>query len=160
MRRQRKPRASRGRVQSAARNQPSMTSVNSTPLQIEELVKRFGSVTAVDGISLEVKPCEFFGLLGPNGAGKSTLIRSIVGRVRPNSGRIHIFGDTTESPAARAALGWVPQELAIYPRLTSRENLDSFGRYHGLHGDGLQQAIKRCLEWAALADRGAEVVNH
>lgn len=135
-------------------------SFSSTPLRIEELVKRFGSPTAVDGISLEVKPGECFGLLGPNGAGKSTLIRSIVGRVHPNSGRILIFGETAESEAARAALGWVPQELAVYPRLTSRENLASFGRYHGLNADALQQAITWCLEWAALSDRGDEVVNH
>jgi ABC-2 type transport system ATP-binding protein len=137
-----------------------MSSFNSTPLRIEELVKRFGSVTAVDGLSLEVKPGECFGLLGPNGAGKSTLIRSIVGRVRPNSGRILIFGETAESAGARAALGWVPQELAVYPRLTSRENLASFGRYHGLNGHELQKAITWCLEWAALTDRKDEVVNH
>ncbi len=137
-----------------------MTSSNSTPLRIDELVKRFGSVTAVDGISLDVKPSECFGLLGPNGAGKSTLIRSIVGRVRPDSGRILIFGETAESAVARTSLGWVPQELAIYPRLTSRENLDSFGRYHGLSGDELQQAITWCLEWAALAERDNEVVSH
>jgi len=136
-----------------------MSQSNSIPLRIEELVKRFGSVTAVDGISLEVKPGECFGLLGPNGAGKSTLIRSIVGRVRPNSGRILIFGETAESAAARAALGWVPQELAVYPRLTSRENLTSFGRYHGLNGNQLEQAITWCLEWASLADRKDEVVN-
>ncbi len=136
-----------------------MSPSNSTSLLIEELVKRFGSVTAVDGVSLEVKPGECFGLLGPNGAGKSTLIRSIVGRVRPNSGRILIFGETAESEAARAALGWVPQELAVYPRLSSRENLTSFGRYHGLAGTQLQQAIAWCLEWAALADRGDVVVN-
>jgi ABC-2 type transport system ATP-binding protein len=137
-----------------------MRSLDSTPLRIEKLVKRFGSVTAVDGISLDVNPGECFGLLGPNGAGKSTLIRSIVGRVRPDSGRILIFGDSAESAAARAALGWIPQELAVYPRLTSRENLASFGRYHGLNGDQLQQAIIWCLEWAALADRADEVVNH
>jgi linearmycin/streptolysin S transport system ATP-binding protein len=134
--------------------------VNSMPLSIEELVKRFGSLTAVDGVTLDVNPGECFGLLGPNGAGKSTLIRSIVGRVRPDSGRILIFGDSAESAAARAALGWVPQELAIYPRLTSRENLVAFGRYHGLNGDQLQQAIAWCLEWAALADRANEVVSH
>jgi ABC-2 type transport system ATP-binding protein len=99
-------------------------------------------------------------MLGPNGAGKSTLIRSIVGRVRADAGRILIFGETAESPAARAALGWVPQELAVYPRLTSRENLDAFGRYHGLNGNQLQQAVSWCLEWAALADRADEVVNH
>ena len=137
-----------------------MTSSDFTPLRIEALVKRFGTVTAVDGISLDVKPRECLGLLGPNGAGKSTLIRSIVGRVRPDSGRILIFGETAESAAARASLGWVPQELAIYPRLTSRENLDAFGRYHGLSGDELKQAISWCLEWAALADRDNDVVTH
>ena len=137
-----------------------MSSFNSTPLCIEELAKCFGGVTAVDGISLEVRPGECFGLLGPNGAGKSTLIRSIVGRVRPNSGRILVFGEAADSQAARAALGWVPQELAVYPRLTSRENLSSFGHYHGLSGDRLKQAITWCLEWAALADRSDEVVNH
>lgn len=137
-----------------------MSPSNFTPLRVEELVKRFGGVAAVDGISLEVKPGECLGLLGPNGAGKSTLIRSIVGRVRPDSGRILIFGETAESAAARAALGWVPQELAVYPRLTSRENLAAFGRYHGLSANQLQQAIAWCLEWAALSDRANEVVNH
>jgi ABC-2 type transport system ATP-binding protein len=136
-----------------------MSAFTTIPLHVEALVKRFGSVTAVDGISLEVRPGECFGLLGPNGAGKSTLIRSIVGRVRPDSGRILIFGETAESKAARAALGWVPQELAIYPRLTSRENLVSFGRYHGMSGDELQKAITWCLDWAALADRSSEVVG-
>ena len=76
--------------------------MDGTPLRIEELVKRFGNVAAVDGVSLKVKPGEYFGLLGPNGAGKSTLIRSIVGRVRPSPGRILIFGETAESAAARA----------------------------------------------------------
>jgi len=76
--------------------------MDGTPLRIEELVKRFGNVAAVDGVSLKVKPGECFGLLGPNGAGKSTLIRSIVGRVRPSPGRILIFGETAESAAARA----------------------------------------------------------
>jgi len=140
--------------------QRSMSTFHSRPLHIEELVKRFAGVTALDGVSLEVKPGECFGLLGPNGAGKSTLIRSIVGRVRPNSGRVLIFGERAESPAARASLGWVPQELAIYPRLTSRENLVSFGRYHGLKGEDLQRAVAWCLKWAALADRDSEVVHH
>ena len=102
------------------------------PLQIQALVKRFGQVTAVDGITLELRNGECLGLLGPNGAGKSTLIRSIVGRVVPDAGRVSVFGSTANSPAARAALGWVPQELALYPRLTCKENLEAFGRYHGL----------------------------
>ncbi len=137
-----------------------MSTTNHTPLRIENLVKRFGSLTAVNDISLEIAPGECLGLLGPNGAGKSTLIRSIVGRVRPDSGRILIFGETAESEAARAALGWVPQELAVYPRLTSRENLTSFGHYHGLGGDRLKKAISWCLQWAALEDRENELVTH
>jgi ABC-2 type transport system ATP-binding protein len=123
------------------------------PLQIDSLVKRFGELTAVDGISLEVRDRECLGLLGPNGAGKSTTIRSIVGRVHPNQGTVRIFGHAAETAAARAAIGWVPQELALYPMLTCRENLDSFGRYQGLSGKGLTDAITWCLEWAALADK-------
>jgi len=133
---------------------------SSLPLQIETLVKRFGHVTAVDGITLELRSRECLGLLGPNGAGKSTLIRSIVGRVVPDAGRVAVFGSPANSAAARAALGWVPQELALYPRLTSKENLESFGRYHGLGGTGLQQAVAWCLDWASLQDRAGELAKN
>jgi ABC-2 type transport system ATP-binding protein len=95
------------------------------------VVKRFGDLTAVDGVSLDVRERACLGLLGPNGAGKSTLIRSIAGRVLPDSGSVRVFGQLAGSAAARAELGWVPQELALYPLLTCRENLDAFGRYQG-----------------------------
>ncbi|PYT77626.1 MAG: export ABC transporter ATP-binding protein [Acidobacteria bacterium] len=124
------------------------------------LVKRFGQTTAVDGITLELRQAECLGLLGPNGAGKSTLIRSIVGRVIPDAGAISIFGARAGSPAARSALGWIPQELALYPRLTCRENLRSFGRYHGLRGAALEEAVARCLGWATLNDRAGELVRN
>jgi ABC-2 type transport system ATP-binding protein len=130
------------------------------PLRIDALVKRFGQVTAVDGITLELHRGECLGLLGPNGAGKSTLIRSIVGRVIPDAGGISIFGARADSLAARSALGWIPQELALYPRLTCRENLRSFGRYHGLRGAALEQAVTRCLGWATLNDRAGELVKN
>jgi ABC-2 type transport system ATP-binding protein len=130
------------------------------PLQIEALVKRFGQVTAVDGITLELRNGECLGLLGPNGAGKSTLIRSIVGRVVPDAGRVAVFGSPANSAAARAALGWVPQELALYPRLTCKENLESFGRYHGLAGSALQQAVAWCLDWSSLQDRAGELAKN
>ena len=130
------------------------------PLRITALVKRFGEVTAVDGISLDVRRGECVGLLGPNGAGKSTLIRSIVGRVIPDTGTISVFGAAADSTAARNGLGWVPQELALYPRLTCRENLEAFGRYHGLDGSSLGQAVQRCLEWATLTDRSGELVKN
>ena len=127
------------------------------PLEIDSLVRRFGQVTAVDGISLELRAGECFGLLGPNGAGKSTLIRCIVGRAIPDAGRVSVFGSQAGSVDARAALGWIPQELALYPRLTCKENLAAFGRYHGLSGDKLRESVAWCLDWAALADRAGDL---
>ena len=138
----------------------SATHNSSLPLRIDALVKRFGQVTAVDGITLELRSGECLGLLGPNGAGKSTLIRSIVGRVIPDAGTISVFDAPADSTAARNALGWIPQELALYPRLTCRENLRSFGRYHGLSGAPLARAVERCLGWATLTDRSSELVKN
>ena len=123
------------------------------PLRIEALVKSFEQLKAVDGITLEVHSGECLGLLGPNGAGKSTLIRSIVGRVIADSGKVLVFGAAADSVGARSALGWVPQELALYPRLTCEENLEAFGQYHGLRRAALTDAVAWCLEWAGLADR-------
>jgi ABC-2 type transport system ATP-binding protein len=130
------------------------------PLEITALVKRFGPVTALDGVSLELRSSECLGLLGPNGAGKSTLIRSIVGRVIPSSGEVAVFGTPAGSAAARKVLGWVPQELALYPRLTCKENLAAFGRYHGLAGSKLSESVGWCLEWAALADRAGDLAKN
>jgi ABC-2 type transport system ATP-binding protein len=131
----------------------------SLPLRIEGLIKRFGELTAVDGISLDLNRGECIGLLGPNGAGKSTLIRSIVGRVIPDAGKVTVFGEPADSAAARMTLGWVPQDLALYPRLTCRENLESFGLYHGLRSQTLKTAVAWCLDWAALKDRAGERVK-
>jgi len=130
------------------------------PLEVERLVKHFGETVALDDVSLTVRAGECVGLLGPNGAGKSTLIRSIVGRVIPNSGRVAVFGQAAGSTQARMALGWVPQELAIYPRISCKENLGSFGRYYGLSGQKLTEAIAWCLHWAALEDRQGELARN
>jgi len=132
----------------------------SLPLRIDGLVKHFGQVTAVDGITLELRSGECLGLLGPNGAGKTTLIRSIVGRVIPDAGTVSVFGAPANSKAARKVLGWIPQELALYPRLTCRENLQAFGRYQGGNGAALAEAIERCLGWATLTDRSAELAGN
>jgi ABC-2 type transport system ATP-binding protein len=129
------------------------------PLQLDGLVKRFGALTAVDGVSLALRPGECLGLLGPNGAGKSTLIRCVAGRLRPDQGTVTVAGAPAGSGAARRALGWVPQELALYPRLSARENLEAFGRYHGLRGAALEAAVARCLGWASLADRAGDRVG-
>jgi ABC-2 type transport system ATP-binding protein len=133
--------------------------ISQVPLAVDSVVKRFGGLTAVAGVSLRVQARTCLGLLGPNGAGKSTLIRSIVGRIRPDSGSIQVFGEVADSPAARAELGWVPQELALYPRLTCRENLEAFGSYQGLRGEALRTAIQWCLDWAALTERADATVK-
>jgi len=137
----------------------SSSGARPVPLRVDSLVKRFGDVTALAGVSLTVHERACFGLLGPNGAGKTTLIRSIVGRVRPDSGDIQVFGQSINTRATGAALGWVPQDLALYWLLTCRENLEAFGRYQGLRGKALRDAIGWCLEWAGLADRADTTVK-
>jgi len=131
------------------------------PLQIESVVKTFASRRALDGVSLDLRPSEVLGLLGPNGAGKSTLVRTIMGRVQPDTGSVTIFGKAAPAgdTEARAEVGVVPQEIALYPNLSSHENLTVFGRYLGLRGKSLDEAITRSLDWAALSDRKTEPVK-
>jgi ABC-2 type transport system ATP-binding protein len=136
-----------------------MTEPDGLALQVSGVSKAFGKTTALSNVSLDVRAGACFGLLGPNGAGKSTLIRSIVGRVRPDAGTISLFGEPAGSPKTRASLGWAPQELALYPRLTCLENLQAFGRYQGLRGKPLKDAIEWCLDWATLSDRAKSVVS-
>ena len=143
---------------SAALSGPAVATAQ--PLEVENFVKSFGTTAAVKGVSLRLQPGECLGLLGPNGAGKSTLIRGIVGRVLPKEGRIRIFGADAGSFRARQTLGWVPQDLAIYPRLTCRENLVAFGKYQGLRGQDLGEQVAWCLDWAALTDRAHEPARH
>jgi ABC-2 type transport system ATP-binding protein len=136
-----------------------MTNPDEIALQVAGVSKAFGKTTALSNVSLDVRPGTCFGLLGPNGAGKSTLIRSIVGRVRPDAGTIRLFGEPASSQKARASLGWAPQDLALYPRLSCLENLQAFGRYQGLRGKALEEAIHWCLDWAGLSDRAGGVVS-
>jgi len=125
-------------------------------LVARDLAKSFGGRRALDGVTLDVAPGEIFGLLGPNGAGKTTFVRSVVGRVRPDAGTLAIFGKSPGEPGASALRGWVPQEIALYPLLSARENLWSFGRYQGLTSQELPAAADRSLAWAALAERADE----
>jgi ABC-2 type transport system ATP-binding protein len=131
------------------------------PIEIDSVVKTFAGRRALDGVSLFLDQGEVLGLLGPNGAGKSTLVRTIMGRVRPDSGEVRIFGKPARAgdSAARTEVGVVPQEIALYPNLSSYENLSIFGRYLGLRGAALDEAIARGLEWSALSDRAGEPVK-
>ena len=128
------------------------------PLEITNVVKSFDGRRALDGVSIDLHEREVLGLLGPNGAGKSTLVRTIMGRVAPESGQVTIFGRFAPpgDSVSREQVGMVPQEIALYPLLTARENLLVFGRYQGLGGAALDGAIDQSLEWSALSDRAGE----
>ena len=126
------------------------------PLEVRNLSKSFGERRALDGVSLDLAPGEILGLLGPNGAGKTTLVRSVAGRAQPEGGTLRILGFEPADDRARAVRGWVTQEIALYPLLSPRENLWTFGRYQGMSGDGLLAGIRASLDWIGLADRADE----
>jgi ABC-2 type transport system ATP-binding protein len=128
-------------------------------LAISNARKTFGSVTALDGASLELREGELLALLGPNGAGKTTLIRAIAGRVRLDGGEIRLFQRVLDGRRTPPELGIVPQEIAVYPLLTARENLDAFGRLHALSGAELRHQIDWALDTTGLADRASEPVQ-
>ncbi|MEQ1832304.1 MAG: ABC transporter ATP-binding protein [Candidatus Eisenbacteria bacterium] len=128
-------------------------------LQIREARKSFGSTCALAGLSLALDGGEMLGLLGPNGAGKTTLIRAIAGRVRLDGGSVALFGQVLATGQRRPALGVVPQENALYPLLTARENLEAFGRMNGLTGKRLRERASWALEWTGLAERAKSPVR-
>jgi linearmycin/streptolysin S transport system ATP-binding protein len=125
-------------------------------LEVRDARKRFGHALALDGIDLRVNRGEWVGLLGPNGAGKTTLVRAIAGRVRLDAGRITLAGDPSSGRQGGRRCGLVPQENALYPFLTARENLEVFGRLYGLGGRTLRERLAWALVWTGLADRAAE----
>jgi ABC-2 type transport system ATP-binding protein len=130
-----------------------------TPLTVASVRKAFGSVVALDGASFDLAEGELLALLGPNGAGKTTLIRAIAGRVRLDGGDIRVFGQRVLAGASSPALGIVPQEVALYPLLTARENLHAFGRFYGLSGAVLRGRIDWTLRCVGLTDRADEPVK-
>ncbi len=127
-----------------------------TTLRVRDARKRFADVTALDGVSLELGRGELLALLGPNGAGKTTLVRAIAGRVRLDGGTVELLGEPMRAGAPRTALGVVPQEIAVYPLLTARENLQVFGRLHGVDRAALDDAVAWALDWTGLAPRADE----
>jgi ABC-2 type transport system ATP-binding protein len=132
-----------------------------TVLECRGLVKRFGARTAVDDVSFAIARGETFGLLGPNGAGKTTTISMTCGLLRPDGGEVHVAGHRMHADAveAKAAIGLVPQEIALYPDLTARENLRFFGRLQRLSGKDLDIRVDEVLEVVGLADRADENIE-
>ncbi|MCY4083215.1 MAG: ABC transporter ATP-binding protein [Caldilineaceae bacterium] len=113
------------------------------------------TIEAVKGVDLDILQGEIFSLLGPNGAGKTTTISMISGLVQPTEGDATIGGHsiTKEPMAAKRLMGFVPQEIALYPELSARQNLAFFGRMYGMGGKKLSRRVDELLEFVDLADR-------
>src|SRR5262249_46561844 len=135
------------------------TTAADVALAVDGAVKRFGATVALDGASFTVRPGELVGVLGPNGAGKTTAIRAIAGRLRLDSGSIRLFGRELQLNDKRPEIGVVPQELAVYPLLGARENLEVFGTLYGVPAASLKERVNWALEWADLKDRSTEPVK-
>ncbi len=131
-------------------------------VEVQELTRRFKTVTAVDGVSFSVEQGELFGLLGPNGAGKTTLIRMLTTLLSPSSGRAWVAGhDVTRArDRVRECIGIVFQEPALDRQLTGRENLDFHARMYGLKASERRARIAEVLELVELSERADELVEH
>jgi ABC-2 type transport system ATP-binding protein len=130
-------------------------------IEVADVVKRYGSFTAVDGVSLEVRPGEIHGFLGPNGAGKTTTIRMIAGLLKPTAGRIVIDGhDLARDPvAAKQALGFIPDRPFLYEKLTASEFLSFHGGLFGMDEGSIRTRAREMLELFELTRWSGELVE-
>jgi ABC-2 type transport system ATP-binding protein len=124
-------------------------------IQVQDLHKNFGDVYAVQGVSFDVQAGEIFSLLGPNGAGKTTIISMLACLLEPTRGDARVFEHSIlrEQMAVKAAIGVVPQEIALYEDLSARENLNFWGKMYGLRGGPLSRRVDEVLEVIGLAER-------
>jgi len=129
-------------------------------LEVRNLRKRFGRQVALDGVHFELQQGERLGLLGPNGAGKTTLVRCLARRIRADEGEIQILGAPLAPGGTLSVLGVVPQELAIYEDLTAKQNLNFFGKIHGMSGRRLRERVHWALDWTGLSDRSGQLVRY
>ena len=130
-------------------------------IEVRRLVKSFGDLTAVNDLSFTAQPGEIFGLLGPNGAGKTTTIHCISGLLTPTAGNVRVMGHDvlSDGRAARASLGVVPQEVALYEEPSARENLEYWGGTQGMRNPALRARVDEVLALAGLQDRAREPVK-
>lgn len=135
--------------------------MNQPILEAQGLVKRYGTLTAVDDIGFSIEEGEIFGLLGPNGAGKSTIIAMLTGLFPPDSGSIRILGcdAVADVDKVKSLIGIVPQDLALYPTLTARENLRFFGEMYNLSGKRLLERVDAVLDIVEMRERANDAIQ-
>ncbi|MBL4847988.1 MAG: ABC transporter ATP-binding protein, partial [Planctomycetes bacterium] len=144
-----------------------MTSTQSEPgaklaLSVEGLVKEYkGGLKAVDGLSFQIGRGEVYALLGPNGAGKTTTIRTVVTLLRPTAGTVKVAGHDvlTDADAARAKLGYVPQEIALDRYLSGRQHLELSARLYRVPKETAKERIEALLEVVELSDRADDGIK-
>lgn len=131
-------------------------------LEVKDLQKSFGSKLALDHVSFSVSAGSCFGLLGPNGAGKSTTMRLIAGIDSYEKGSIKLFGEplTENDKNVQKQIGYVPQTISLYEKLTAMDNLTFFGEMYGLKGKLLKERIQEVLTHTGLLDRAKEPVKN
>ncbi len=130
-------------------------------LEVKNLTKRYGSITAINDLSFTVERGEVFGFLGPNGAGKTTAISILSCLIAPTSGTARVCGFDVirESLEARRRMGVVPQEIALYPSLSARQNLLFWGRMYAVPSSDLGRRVDELLEVVGLADRAGDRID-
>jgi ABC-2 type transport system ATP-binding protein len=126
----------------------------------EKLTRRFGELTAVDNVDLQVEAGQFFGFLGPNGAGKSTTIKMLTGLLVPTAGRVSLLGiDFARHPVeVKRQIGVVPEGMGLFERLTAPEYLEFVGRMYGLDKPTTRKRSDELLEFMQLADRSRTLI--
>jgi len=135
--------------------------MSSSIIELKNVVKRFGGRVAVDCVDLSVHEGEIFGLLGPNGAGKTTIISLLATLLVPDDGEITICGFNLRQEARRVRplIGFVPQEMGLYPTLSAWDNLAFFGRVYGLYGSNLRERVTNVLGLVGLSERASDPVQ-
>jgi ABC-2 type transport system ATP-binding protein len=130
-------------------------------LEVRDVHKKYGSLTAVESVSFRAEPGQTVGVLGPNGAGKTTTIAMIAGLLAPDRGEVLIEGRAPrgDTDPLKRKLGLVPQELALHDELSARHNLALFGALYGITGAGFQRASEAALDLVGLADRAKDRVG-
>lgn len=126
--------------------------MNEMAIKINDLTKKFEEAVAVDHINLTIHKGELFGLLGPNGAGKTTIINVLCGLLKPTSGTVDVAGFSVQKDpeSVKEIIGVCPQDTAVYPFLTGRENIELFGKLHSMQRQQLKKKVDELLEKLGL----------
>jgi ABC-2 type transport system ATP-binding protein len=135
------------------------TGDTSAPIALSSVVKTFGKVRAVDGVTFRVETGETFGLIGPNGSGKTTLIRLLLGLGRATSGSVRVLGRQMPDRRVAGQIGYMTQSSALYDDLSVRENLGFFATLYGLQNRALRTQVAETLALVDLADRAGSLVR-